>query len=179
MKNVINWQIPILTGIIFIAIGVFLIFNPAHSFVGLTILFGWSIFVIGGFNLAFALSNRKRMKDWVWYLAIGIFEMIVGATLLFQPGLSAQVLIIFTGFWLLFNSVMRLSFSLILKDLGVKSWWWTLLGAIVTMILSFLVILNPIIGFLTVVYLVAFPLIIAGSLAILFGFQLKKLKSAG
>ncbi len=178
MKKVMfNWWMPILTGVALLAVSIFLISMPAPAFVGLSILFGWLIFAIGGINLVFALSNRKGMEHWLWYLMIGLFEMILGGSLLLQPELSAQSLIIFTGMWLLFTAATRVSFSFILKKLGVRSWWWTLLSALLTIVLSFLVIINPLIGALTVVYLVAIPMFISGFMAILFGFQLRQFNS--
>jgi len=174
-KKISEGWVHILIGALMVIGGFFLMTQPVGTFVGLSIIFGWSIFVFGGINLVFALRNRQKFDDWVWYLMIGILEMLLGAALLFQPELSAQALIIFTGFWLLFGSASRIGFSFILKKLGVTNWWLTLLSGIVTALFSFLIIINPIFGMISVVYLVAIPIVIFGFLTILFGIQIRKI----
>jgi len=170
-----DWWMPVLTGTALIILSLFMIFRPAATFLGLAILFGWFIFISGGFNLAFAIRNRKKFNGWIWYLLFGLLEMIVGAALLFQPQLSAQALIIYLGFWLTFIAISRISFSFVLKDMGTKNWWWTLLGGILTLIFAFLIIINPIVGMFSAVYFVSIPIFVAGVMAISFGFELKKM----
>ncbi len=176
MKEQINqWWLPVVVGVLLTFTSIFLITQPVGAFLGLTILFGWLIFTSGGFNFAFAIRNRKTYSFWVWDLMIGIFEMVIGAALLFQPELSAESLILFTGFWLTFSGVARISGSFMLKKLGVSNWWVNLLSGILTLIFSFLIIINPIFGMFSVVYLVAIPMFISGIIGIVFGIQLKKL----
>jgi len=174
-SKVNQWWIPVLTGIALVLVSLFFMTNPVGTFLGFAILFGWLIFTNGGMNMVFAIRNRHFFDGWIWYLMIGVFEMLLGAALLFQPDLSAESLILFTGFWLMFTAVSRISFSLVLKKMEVSNWWITLLSAILTIILSFLIIVNPIVGMISIVYLVSLPLFISGVMAILFGFQLKSI----
>lgn len=176
LENKINkWWIPVLIGVSLSAIALFLMSQPVGTFLGLTIVFGWLIFMSGVFNMVFAIQNKKVFDGWVWYLMIGIFEIILGIALLLQPQLSAESLIIFTGFWLLFSAASQISFSLVLKKMEVTTWWVNLLAAIFTMFFAFLIIINPLVGMFSVVYLVTIPLFISGLIAIYFGIQMKKL----
>ncbi len=168
-----HWWIPVLTGAALVTVSIIFMTRPVSAFLGFALVFGWLIFLTGIMNTVFAIRNRKFFYGWVWYLMIGIFEVLIGAAMLFQPQLSAQSLIFFTGFWLMFTSVSRISFSLVLKKLEVSTWWVTLVSSILTVLLSFLIIIYPVIGILSIVYLISFPLLVTGIIAILFGFQLK------
>jgi uncharacterized membrane protein HdeD (DUF308 family) len=176
MKNKINqWWILVIIGLLLSGIGIFLMTKPVGTFIGLTIMFGWLIFSVGGMNLVFAIRNKSYFKDWVWYLLLGIVEMLIGAALLFQPELSASSLIIFTGMWMMFTAVSRINGAIVLKKLGDSYWGAYLILGILTFLFSFLIIINPIFAMFAIVYSVAIPMILAGITIIYFGIQLKKI----
>jgi len=175
--NVKDWWIPVLTGSLLVFAAFLMIFFPVTSFAGLAVLFGWGLFAQGGFNFVFAVRSRHAFKGWIWYLMFGLIEMALGAYLLFQPELAAQALILYLGFWFTYIGISRISFSFVMKDMGIKNWGWTLIGGILLLILAFLVILNPIFGLFSVVYLVSFSIFLIGVLAISFGWELKKLNN--
>jgi len=170
-----DWWIPVLTGILLILAALSMIFFPVPSFAGLTVLFGWGIFAHGGFNLVFAIRSRHAFKGWTWYLMFGLFEMMLGAYLLFQPALAAQALVLYLGFWITYLGISRISFAFIMKDMGIRNWWWSLIGGFITLLLAFFIILNPVFGMFSAVYLVSFSFFLIGLLAIFFGMELKKL----
>ncbi len=176
--NVKHWWMPVLTGSLLILGSLLMIFFPVASFAGLAILFGWSLFVYGGLNFVFAIRNRDSFKGWIWYLMFGLIEMALGAYLLFQPALAAEALILYLGFWFTFIGISRISFAFVMKDMGIKNWGWTLIGGILVLIAAFFIILNPVIGMFSAVYLVSFAAFVTGLMAISFGLELKKLDEA-
>ncbi len=178
MKSKISqWWILVIMGLLLTATGVFLTMQPAGTFIGLTIMFGWLIFSIGGLNVVFAIKNKDFFKDWIWYLLLGIIEMLIGIALLFQPDLSASSLIIFTGMWMMFTAISRINGAVLLKKLGDPYWGAYLILGILTFLFSFLILINPIFAMFAIVYSVAIPIILAGVSIIYFGFQLKKLNA--
>ena len=176
MNSKINqWWVLIIMGLLLTATGIFLMTKPVGTFLGLTIMFGWLIFSVGGLNVVFAIQNKSFFKDWVWYLLLGIIEMVIGVVLLFQPDLSASSLIIFAGMWMMFTSISRINSSIILKKLGDSYWGAYLILGILTFLFSILIIINPIFAMFAIVYSVAIPLILAGVTIMYFGFKIKKL----
>jgi len=174
--NKINyWWIPVLTGVFLIALSIFFISKPVSAFLGFTVLFGWMIFTDGGMNLIFAIRNRKIFDSWIWHLLIGIFEILVGVVLLFQPQISAESLILFAGFWLMYSAVSKISYSFVLKKSGTKNWWFTLISGIITFIFAFFMIANPVLGIFGIVYLTSLTILISGITALIFGLQIRKL----
>jgi len=174
--NIKHWWLPVLTGSLLIIASLLMIIFPFATFAGLAVLFGWSLFVYGGLNFIFAVRNRKVFHSWIWYLMFGLIEMAFGAYLLFKPGLAAEALVLYLGFWFTFIGISRISFSFVMKDMGIKNWGWTLLGGILVLFLAFFMILNPGVGALTAVYLVSFAIFVTGLLAVSFGWELKKLE---
>ncbi len=173
--SVKEWWMPVLIGTGLIALAIFMIFKPITAFIGLAVLFGWFIFLSGGINFVFAVRSRKYFTGWIWNMVFGLIEMAVGAALLFQPELSAQALILYLGFWLIFVAVSRIGFSFVMKDMGIKNWWWTLIAAILMLVFAFMIIINPLIGMFSAVYFVGIPILVTGILAVMFGLELKKL----
>ena len=174
--NIKHWWLPVLTGSLLIIASLLMIIFPVATFAGLAVLFGWSLFVYGGLNFIFAVRNRDVFHGWIWYLMFGLIEMALGAYLLFQPALAAQALVLYLGFWFTFIGISRISFSFVMKDMGIKNWGWTLFGGILVLFLAFFIILNPIIGMFSAVYLVSFATFVTGLLAVSFGWELKKLE---
>ncbi len=178
MKTVINkWWIPVVTGLLLTASSFFIMSRPVGAFLGLAIFFGWIMTLNGFSNIVFSIQNKNNFDDWVWYLILGIFEVVLGAAMLFQPAISAEALILFTGFWLMFIAIGRISNAIMLKRFSFKLWWVSLISGIFIFIFSFLMLINPIFGMISVIYLTALPILISGVMMIFFGFQLKRLNN--
>jgi uncharacterized membrane protein HdeD (DUF308 family) len=174
MMKINEWWIPTLVGIILIFMGLFFMLQPKETFMVLTAVFGWLIFTIGGFNTVFALRNRNYFEGWYIYLIIGLLEAVLGAIMLFQPELSATSIIMFAGFWLTFIAIARISLAFWLKKAEISNWWLSLLSGIIMLFFSILILINPVIGMFSIVYLISIPIIMAGLLSLLFGLQLKQ-----
>ncbi len=175
MNRIRHWWLPVLLGILLVVSSFYIASQPVEAFVGLTLLFGWLITFNGVSNIIFALRNKEYFEAWQWNLMIGIFEFVLGLILIFEPGLSAQTLVLFTGFWLMFSAISRIAFSWVLKKIELKDWWVSLISGIIMLIFSVLLIINPVFAIISIVYLVSIPVAILGFILILFGFQLKKI----
>ncbi len=178
MDNKIKeWWIPTVIGIGLMIISAYFMMQPVKTFMALTVLFGWMIFTAGGFNTVFALRNRHIFDGWYIYLIIGLLEAVMGGVMLFQPELSASTLILFVGFWLTFSAVSRISLSFWLKKMELSNWWVSLLSGIILLFFSVLILVNPVFGMISAVYLVSIPLFMMGLLSLFFGIQLKQLNN--
>jgi len=174
-KKVNQWWWPLVLGILMILFGIFLLVQPIPAFIGISIFFASVIFASGIINTIFSIVNRKIISGWVWYLLMGIFELVIGIAMFFQPHLALEFTILFTGFWLMFRSFLGISFALEMKKLGFKGWGWSMFWSVLTLIFSFLVLINPLIGMVSVVVLTAVPIIMMGIFAISLSLLLKKL----
>ena len=68
------WWLLLLTGLILVAVGVWVFASPATAYLSLSILFGASILIIGFLETVFAISARKSIAGWGWTLASGVLD---------------------------------------------------------------------------------------------------------
>ncbi|MDX1331858.1 MAG: HdeD family acid-resistance protein [Robiginitalea sp.] len=168
------WWVGVLLGILFLLLGFWVLQSPVESFVTFAIYFA-IIYIVSGIGaIAFSISNRESLDGWGWQLAGGILELILGIALLANPGASMIVLAFFVGFWLLFRGFSAISISFELKRDGVKNWGWILFSGVLTTILAFMVLVNPLYAVSTLSIFVGLALVMAGIAQIVIGFQIRK-----
>lgn len=186
MENVISkigdtlkyWWVGVLLGILFLLLGFWVLQSPIESFVTFAIYFAIAYIISGIGAIAFSISNREALDGWGWQLAGGILELILGIALLANPEISMIVLAFFVGFWLLFRGISTISISMDLKKSGGSNWGWILFSGILTTILAFMVLVNPLYAVSTLSIFVGLSLIMVGVAAIMVGFQIRKVKKA-
>lgn len=169
------WFLPIITGIIFIISGIYIFRTPLSSYLALTMLFAAIFFISGIFEIINAISNR-HFQNWGWALVGGIIDLLFGIILMASPMLTATFLPIYVGFIIMFRSITGIGHAIALKEMNISAWTTPLIFGILGILLSLLMIFNPYIGGLTIVYYTAFSIIMFGVLQIILGITLKKLK---
>ena len=172
-----NWWLFLLTGILLIIGSVWVFFTPVDSYVTLAWLFSVLVLANGISYVYFSISNHKELEGWGWYLAGGVFEIIIGIILISYPDLSLLVLPIFVGFWFMFRGAQIIGASLDLKKYGFLDWGWIMLFGIALTIMSFFMILDPLFGFFNIVYLTSIALLLFGVANIMISLKLKVIKS--
>ena len=73
-----NWWMSLLLGILYVVVAISLMFAPFSGYAVLSILFSISMLFSGLLEISFAVSNRKNVSSWGWYLAGGIIDMVLG-----------------------------------------------------------------------------------------------------
>ena len=133
--------------------------------------------VVGGGYAMFALgvANKKGISSWGWYLAGGIIDLILGIFLMASPGLSMEVLPFVLAFWLMFRGFSATGYSMDLKRYGTRNWGWYMVFGILAILCSIGVIWQPALGAFTLVYMIAYALLIIGIFRVMLSFELKSL----
>lgn len=169
------WYLPLISGILCVLLSIWVMKTPLESFLTLSIFFAAMFFVQGIFEIFRAFGNSQH-KGWGWSLAFGIIDLVFGILLLSSPAVSASVLVLYVGFMLMFRSISGIGFAVDLKEMGVKSWVGPLLFSILGIIVSAIMIFNPLLGGLTIIMYTAIALLMVGIFQIILSFALKKLK---
>lgn len=172
-----NWWLPLISGILFLFLGLWVFTSPATSFLALIFLFELSFLFAGISEIVYALTNKKVLDNWGWILGSGILNVLFAVILVAHPGLSAAVLPIYVGFILLFHSMIGISWAVDMKRWNLPSWKWTMFTAILGIIFSSMMILNPLFGSLAIVYYTAITLMLWGLVQIFLSLGAKKLNS--
>lgn len=171
-KRIRHWYLPLIIGILSIAIGIWTIVTPAESYLALSIVFAVLFFMNGIFGTVFAISNRG--SQWGWSFVFGILGIILGFILMTNPLVSAATLAIYVGFMLLFYSILGLSVAISDKEfLGTAGTSLTFLS-ILGLILSIIILWNPYLGGISVVLWTGFAFLSVGSFMITLSLRLRK-----
>ncbi len=178
LKNSIkHWYLPLISGLIFIVMGLFTFMHPLESYVALSFLFSLTFLVSGISEIFFSVTNKNSMDNWGWTLGFGLINFVVGILLLIHPEISLTTLPLFIGLLVLFRSIGAIGYSLELKNYKVKDWTYLLVLGIIGIIFSFLLIGNPIFAGMTIVVLTGISLITTGLFSLFISFKLKKLNN--
>ncbi len=112
----------LLLGILYVVVAISLMFAPFSGYAVLSILFSISMLFSGLLEISFAVSNRKNVSSWGWYLAGGIIDMILGFYLIAYPLLSMEVIPFIIAFWLMFRGFSSIGYAMDLKRYGTRDW---------------------------------------------------------
>jgi uncharacterized membrane protein HdeD (DUF308 family) len=172
------WWLLLLTGLVLVAVGIWVFASPATAYLSLSILFGASILTIGFFETVFAISASKSLKGWGWTLASGLLDIVIGSYLLLYPAVTMAILPFVLGFWLLFRGFSAIGLSFELKSYGDSSWGWFLLFALGIILFAFMILAVPAFGVANIIAWAGLSFIFTGVFRIILAFRLKKWKSA-
>ncbi len=170
-----NWWLSLILGVLFILLGMWVFRTPLASYISLSMLFSIFIFVSGIFGIIFSISNRKEMDGWGWHLAGGTLDLIIGSLLVLHPSITMAILPFYVGFWILFGGIFGIGLSFQLRSFGVPNWGLLLVFGILTVLFSFLLLLNPVFTGLGIVYMTAIAFIVMGIFRIILAFDLKRI----
>jgi len=171
-----HWYMPLIIGLMFVAVGLWTLFEPLTSYMGLAWLFIISFIVSGVLEIYFAIANKDELEHWGWELTNGIFGLVIGIIMFLKPELSIITLPMYIGIIVLFRSIMAISSSIELKKYGVLD-WGNLMGiGILGTIFAFILLWNPLFAGFTLVAWTGISLITIGGYGIYFSIKLKKLK---
>lgn len=184
MSNYINtvrstikyWYVPAIIGVLLIALGIYSMTTPLETYVALAIFFSVVFFISGILQIVFAISNKDQIDGWGWQLAAGILYTIVGFYLMIYPQITMATLPFVVGFYVMFHSIYQIAFSVDLNKLKVKNWWAVLIWGILGLILSFLLLINPMVSGLSLVYAISLAIVIAGIASITVAFSLNSVR---
>ena len=175
MNSVKYWYLPLISGLIFIGVGIYGFAQPADSYVALAFVFSLSFLIVGIMDIFFAISNRKELEGWGWDLALGILTLLIGIVLLRHPEISILTLPLFVGFTMLFRSAMAIGNSLELKKYYINEWGTLMAMGILGMVFSFILIFDPFFAGFSLVIYTGLAFIVIGAYNIYMSLQLKKI----
>ncbi|MDH6310348.1 uncharacterized membrane protein HdeD (DUF308 family) [Dysgonomonas sp. PFB1-18] len=170
------WWISLLIGLLAVGLGIWCMATPLSTLVALVLVFAVTFFVSGLFEIAFAISNRKLLRNWGWTLASGILDLAFGIILIaMPPEVIALVMAYFVGFWVMFQSVWGIGTAAELQRNGVKGWGWLMALAISGVLMAFIFIVSPAFTTTFIIALVSISFIFYGIFRIYYAFRLRSL----
>ena len=123
-QEVKNWWISLILGILYVIVAISLMFSPLSGYAVLSILFSVSMLFSGLLEISFAVSNRRRVSSWGWYVAFGILAVICSLIILWQPAVGALYAVYMISFAFLIIGFFRIMLSFELKNLHKRGKEW-------------------------------------------------------
>ena len=117
-----------------------------------------------------AAAIRKSVRDhWVLFLIEGIVLVILGLLAILVPQVASLAVTIFLGWLFLISGVFGLVSSFWAR--GAPGFWWSLLSAVLTVVVGVLLLGWPIAGVISLTYLLIAFFFIEGIASIMFAVE--------
>jgi uncharacterized membrane protein HdeD (DUF308 family) len=167
------WWAFVVGGLAMVAFGVIALARPGIALLVLATFFAASVMVDGLSNIAGSLRNRDK-DGWWLLLLMGLLGTGIGGFALLNPPLSIMAFVLIV----VFEAMILGSFMIMLgyKVRKTTSREWILyLGGALSILFGVLVLLNPAVGSLQIVFMIAIWSLIIGVLKVIFGLKVRAL----
>lgn len=169
-----NWWAVLIRGIAAVIFGLLAFFWPGATGFALVILFGAYAFIDGIFALIGAIRAAESHERWLALAAEGIIGLIIAAITFFTPGITAIALYWVIATWAILTGILEIVAAVRLRQL-IQNEWLLILSGVLSIAFGVLLVIYPMIGILTVIYLIGFYAIVFGVMLIGFSFRLRSI----
>lgn len=173
-RAVRHWWLLLLAGILSIVLGIVVFVFPLESYVTLSLLFGVLMLVIGAAQLIVSASSGNYLMMRGYFIVGGIIDLLIGIFLCVYPGVTLVALPVMMGICLMYHSFMMIAFGGDLDTFRLSGSAWVICGGILLLILSIMILANPLsIGIETVIVIAGLGLIMLGVMLSAISMKLK------
>lgn len=133
------WRMPLLRGLVLLALGVLLLVDPLTTLANLITVFSVFLLVDGILAAAHGLVTRDQV-GWRWWLVQGAVSAIFGVTVFVWPQPTALVLFYLLLVWALVLGIVTIIGGVALahnRDLG---WSWLLTSGIISTLFGLMLV---------------------------------------
>jgi uncharacterized membrane protein HdeD (DUF308 family) len=171
-----RWWAVLLRGIVVLAFGVLAFVWPGVTVATLVLLFGFYALMDGIFSLVSAIGGRRRREDH-WLLVLeGIVGIWAGIVTLRSPAITAVALVFFISIWAMATGFLRIVAAMRLRK-EISGEVWLALSGVLSVLFAFMLMLNPGIGVIALIWLIGGYALIMGVFLILLGVELRGLRA--
>ena len=169
-----HWWLLMLAGLLCVAMGIVVFVFPLESYVTLAILFGVLMLAVGAAQLIIASSSGNYLAMRGYMIVGGVLDLILGIFLCIYPYVTLMVLPIMMGIWMMYHSFMIIAFGGDMETFKLGGSGLVIAGGIVLLLLSILVLVNPLgAGVTTVVVIAGIGLLVFGGLLCALSLKMK------
>lgn len=156
-----NWWAVLIRGIAAIIFGILAFAWPGATGAALVILFGAYALVDGIFAIVAAIRAAQSHERWGALVIEGVIGLVIAAITFFEPRATAFALYVTIAAWAILTGIFEIIAAMRLRK-EIQNEWLLVLGGIASLVFGILMIVYPLAGVLTVIWLI-------GAYAIVFG----------
>lgn len=136
--------ISILESIVFIILGMILVWKADLAIKVISYIIGTIFIVIGILKIIKYFSIYKKQYDFYNYeLVYGLITIVIGFITIYYSNTIETILRIIIGLWIIYSAFIKFGLSLKMKEIGVRLWIHSLILSIIMFICGLYVLLNP------------------------------------
>ncbi|WP_417602801.1 HdeD family acid-resistance protein [Primorskyibacter flagellatus] len=169
-----NWWLLLVRGSAALLFGVAAFAWPGLTVAVLVLIFGAYVLIDGILGVVDSIRYRDRLDRWWLWLLDGMLGVAVGAMMLFMPGISVFVLLMFIAGWAIAGGVLRIIAVIQLRR-EIEGEWLLGLGGVLSILFGGLLIAMPGAGLVSLVWLIGIWALVFGGLFIMLAFRLRTL----
>jgi uncharacterized membrane protein HdeD (DUF308 family) len=169
-----NWWVFVLRGIVAILFGVFAFMRPGMTVEFLVYLFGYWALLDGVLALLGSIGAAEAHEPWWPLVLMGLLGIAAGIVTLRWPQITAVALYLIIAYWSILLGILGIVAAIRLRDL-IPGEGWFIAGGLASIVFGVLLVIYPVSGLLTVIWLIGFYAVIFGIASLMFGFRLKGL----
>ena len=161
--------VVLLKGIFLVIVGLLFIVNPGLTTAFVVELLGFYFLVVGIVSLVQMFYDKMY---WAWRLISGILGIILGLLIIDHPlwstAIATESLVVLFGIVIIIMGIIEIVISF--KGAG----WGTGILGIITFLIGVIVLANPLMTVVVLIYLLGFLALIGGIVSIIAAFGMKK-----
>lgn len=163
----------VIQGVLALLTGIIMIVWPGASLQVFAWLMAAWLIVNGILGLGAWLRGRTTGSRGSGTLAFaGVLSFVLGIIVGLLPETAVVVIVLFIAFWALVLGLMQVFGAFAFRRMGAPSWWVLLISGIAGVAIGLLLVINPIAGAISLLWLIAVFLILAGVIAIVLGIRI-------
>jgi uncharacterized membrane protein HdeD (DUF308 family) len=168
------WLVLLVRGILAILFGIVALVWPNWTILALIYVFGAYALIDGVMAVVNSIQDRSASSNWWLLLIRGIIGIIIGLLVFFWPGLTAIVLFTLIGIWAIVIGVFELLAAFVLPG-DPRLEWSFVLGGILSIILGLIFIRYPVVGMLSLVWILGIFAVAYGLVQLVHAFRYRSL----
>lgn len=164
-----TWSV-LLRGVIAITLGIFALTYPRMTLSILVGVFGIYVFINGLLAIIFSLYGRQYQdRNWWFYLAEGVFGLVIGIIVFSLPIITSLVLIYIIAFWAIVTGLIQI-FAYIKLQKIFHHETLILISGLLSLIIGIILFRFPLGGIMTVTWILGLYVLIYGILCVVSAF---------
>ncbi|HEY8515066.1 MAG TPA: HdeD family acid-resistance protein [Candidatus Binatia bacterium] len=172
------WWALVLRGIAGIVFGVLALLWPGITLEVLVIFFGAYMLVDGVFAVISAIGGRAHTPHWGWLLLEGLLGIAIGIFTFVAPVVTAFALLMYIAAWAIVTGVIELVQAIRLRR-EIEGEFWLGLAGVLSIGFGVLLVIFPLAGALSIVWLIGAYAVAFGIVLLLLGFRLRGMAPRG
>lgn len=132
----------IIESIIFVIIGLIIVWKPEGTIKLISIILGISFIIIGIYKVMRYFSTKEKDNFYNYNLIYGIMACIIGIIIMAFSSTISSIIRIVIGVWIIYSSLMRMNLSIKLKSSDSNIWIYSLVLSFIMFICGVYIIVN-------------------------------------